>query len=73
LETFTIHASLRSEFDRRWREFTNKKYADMRERGTVVMTIVDPIMQGPNPDGRVVYRMVDPEFANDLRAEGFGS
>ena len=63
--TLTIDASLRHEFDRRWRRFTNEKYAGLS-------IIVDPVMQGPNTDGRIVYYNVDSGFMDVLREDKFG-
>ena len=69
--TLTIDASLRHEFDRRWRRFTDEKAA-LTKKQWGLSIIVDPVMQGPNPDGRIVYYNVDSEFMDVLREDKFG-
>jgi len=71
LGTLTIDASLRKEFDRRWRRFTDEKGALTKKQWGLPI-IVDPVMQGPNPDGRIVYHNVDSEFMGILRKDKFG-
>jgi len=69
--TVTIDASLRHEFDRRWRQFTDEKAAQIK-RSWGLFIIADPVMQGPNPDGRIVYLNVESEFMDALRDDKFG-
>jgi hypothetical protein len=71
LGTLSIDASLRHEFDRRWRRFADEKAA-LTKKQWGLSIIVDPVMQGPNPDGRIVYYNVDSAFMNALRADNFG-
>lgn len=69
--TLTIDASLRHEFGRRWRRFTDEKAARTKKSWGLSI-IIDPVMQGPNPDGRIVYLNVDDEFLDVLRHDHFG-
>lgn len=71
MATFTVDASLRREFDRRWRDYVARQQAALRgENG--VSIIVDPTMHGPDLQGKVTYFDVDSEFASELRNADFG-
>jgi DNA-binding XRE family transcriptional regulator len=72
MATLTIDGSLRREFDRRWRAFTDKKAAMVRQSGMMLSIIIDPVMQGPGPDGRITYFGVDSEFLAELRDNPVG-
>jgi hypothetical protein len=69
--TITIDMSLRHEFDRRWRAYVRSKEQGIRSAGDISI-IIDPAMQGPNSDGRIVYHQVDPGFLEVLREDNFG-
>ena len=72
MATLTIDGTLRREFDRRWRAFTDKKAAVVRQSGMMLSIIIDPVMQGPGPDGRITYFGVDSEFLAELRDNPVG-
>jgi hypothetical protein len=71
MATVVIDASLRHEFDGRWRRFTDQKAKETKADWGLAI-IVDPVIQGPNPDGRITYLRVNSQFAESLQKDKFG-
>jgi hypothetical protein len=70
MATFTYDAALKFEVCDRWRTYTDRKTADIRRTGGLVI-IQDPPEHGPDIHGRYTWFEVPEDFLAELRDEGF--
>ena len=74
MATITIAVADRHDFHRLWREFTDEQASAARQNaydapGATIT--VDPVQQGPGPDGRLTLLGVEPEGLDLLRSKHF--
>ncbi len=69
MTTFTFDSELKFEVRKRWRAYTDRKTADIRRTGGLVI-IQDPPEHGPDTAGRFTWYDVPDEFLAELKADG---